>query len=374
MGALLGIFFHAVGGFAAGSFYIPYNKVKNWAWEVYWLIGGFFSWIIVPWIVAWLTIPELKAVVHEILHNPDISSNVFWAYFFGMLWGVGGLTFGLTMRYLGMSLGMAIALGFTAAFGTLAPPIFAGNFGALMSTNSGIVTFIGVLVTLAGIYVVGLAGMRKDKELSSDKKTEHIKEFNLRKGILVAIFSGIMSACFAYGLQAGNPIADMSIAQGTKPIFQNTAVLIVVLAGGFTTNFIWCVILMIRNRTAGDIIKKENNPFVSNFIFSALAGATWYFQFMFYGMGAANLGREYDFASWSIHMAFIIAFSNMWGLILKEWSGAGKRTLRTILTGILVLVISTMIIGAGSYIKNKELSAAKGSGDTMVTQVINTDQ
>ena len=317
MGAILGIFFHAVGGFAAGSFYIPYNKVKNWSWEVYWLTGGFFSWIILPWLVAWLTIPELSEVVRQILHNKEIASNVFWAYFFGVLWGVGGLTFGLTMRYLGMSLGMALALGFTAAFGTLAPPIFEGKLIAMLANNSGIITVSGVFVTLAGIFLVGRAGILKDKELSAEQKTSHIKEFNLKKGILVAIFSGIMSACFAYGLQAGNPIADMSIAQGTKPLFQNTAVLIVVLAGGFTTNFIWSVILMFRNKTGKEFIRKENNPFVSNFIFSALAGTTWYFQFMFYGMGAANLGRDYDFASWSIHMAFIIVFSNMWGLILK---------------------------------------------------------
>lgn len=356
MGSLLGIFFHAVGGFAAGSFYIPYNKVKNWAWEVYWLIGGFFSWIIVPWIVAWITIPQLGEVVHQIFNNPDISRNVFWAYFFGILWGIGGLTFGMTMRYLGMSLGMALALGFTAAFGTLAPPIFEGRFQELISMKSGIVTLIGVCITLIGIYVVGLAGIRKDKELSNEEKTSSIKEFNLKKGILVAVFSGILSACFAYGLQAGNPIADMSIAQGTKPLFQNTAVLLVVLAGGFTTNFIWCSILMLRNKTAKDIIRKTENPFVSNLIFSALAGATWYFQFMFYGMGAANLGREYDFASWSIHMAFIIVFSNIWGLILKEWNKASGKTMKTIITGILILVFSTMVIGAGSYIKNKELN------------------
>ncbi len=357
MSAIFGIIFHAIGGFAAGSFYIPYNKVKYWAWELYWLVGGFFSWIIVPWIVAYFTIPDLTAVVHEILNNTDIRNNVIMAYIFGALWGVGGLTFGLSMRYLGMSLGMALALGLTTAFGTLVPPIFFGEFGELLSTKSGLITLGGVVVTLIGIGIVGKAGMSKDKELPNEIKRDNIKEFNLKKGVGVAIFSGIMSAFFAYGLLAGNPIADMSIDQGTRPLFQNTAVLIVVLAGGFSTNFIWCVILMFRNKTGKEFIRKKNNPFLNNFFFSAIAGSIWYFQFMFYGMGAANLGREYDFASWSIHMAFIIVFSNVWGLILKEWKGASKKTITLISSGIAILIISVLIIGWGSYIKSHELEA-----------------
>jgi len=351
MNAILGVFLHAIGGFAAGSFYIPYSKVRNWAWEIYWLVGGFFSWIIVPFVVAWITIPELIPVLQEIFHNQDISNNVFWSYFFGVLWGIGGLTFGLTMRYLGMSLGMAMALGLTAAFGTLLPPIYEGELGMLLSKTSGLITLGGVVVCLFGVTVVGKAGMSKDKELTMEQKQSAISEFHLRKGILVAIFSGIMSACFAYGLQAGVPIADMAIEQGTPPLFQNSAVLIVVLAGGFTTNFIWCAILAIRNRTAGDLIKTKDTPALSNLIFSAMAGTTWYFQFMFYGMGATKLGREYDFASWSIHMAFIIVFSNMWGLILREWKGASRRTITIIVTGLAILVLSTMIIGLGSYLK-----------------------
>ena len=351
MNAVLGIFFHAIGGFAAGSFYMPYNKVKGWAWEVFWIIGGFFSWIIVPWIVAWITIPDLSGVLDQILHNPEISKNVFWAYAFGVLWGIGGLTFGLTMRYLGMSLGMAIALGLTAAFGTLIPPIFHGQMGELVTTDYGLITLLGVLVALGGIMIVGRAGKRKDDQVPEEIKKEAIKEFNYKKGILVAIFSGIMSACFAFGLDAGKPIADMSIAQGTPSLFQNSAVLIVVLAGGFTTNFIWCVILMIRNNTFKQIGAVNLNLGLRNLIFSALGGSTWYFQFMFYGMGASKLGRSLDFASWTIHMAFIIFFSTMWGLILHEWRGSQKLTLRVLYRGLAVLILSTVVIGFASYLK-----------------------
>jgi L-rhamnose-H+ transport protein len=348
MNPLLGIFYHAVGGFAAGSFYIPYSKVKNWAWEVYWLVGGFFAWILAPWIVSFITVPDLFALLSSIPLN-----NLIWPYIFGVFWGIGGLTFGLTMRYLGMSLGMALALGMTATFGTLVPPVYFGQFGLLISHLSGWVTLAGVAVALIGIAITGKAGLEKDKELSEEQKRANIKEFDLKKGIWVALFAGVMSACFAFAIAAGKPIAELAIETGTPALFSNSPVFIVILAGGFTTNFIWCLSLSIRNKTIKDYIKTDDTPRLSNYLFSALAGITWYFQFMFYGMGTTQMGK-YDFASWSIHMSFIIVFSNIWGLILKEWRGSSRRTIRIIILGILVLVLSTFIIGAGNYIQSFE--------------------
>jgi L-rhamnose-H+ transport protein len=348
MNPLLGIVYHAIGGFAAGSFYIPYNRVRNWAWEVYWLVGGLFAWILAPWIVAWIAVPDLPALLHGIPIN-----NLIWPFTFGMLWGIGGLTFGLTMRYLGMSLGMAMALGLTATFGTLVPPIYFGQFADLVSRTSGWITLGGVCVSLIGIGVVGWAGIMKDRELSPEEKKQHIKEFSLKKGIWVAIFAGVMSACFAFGIAAGKPISELAIAKGTPVLFSNSPVFIVILAGGFTTNFIWCIFLALRNRTIGDYVKRKDTPVLRNYLFSALAGITWYFQFMFYGMGTTKMGA-YDFASWSIHMAFIIFFSNMWGLILKEWKGSGRKTVLMIVLGLIILFLSTLVIGIGNYIQQFE--------------------
>jgi len=348
MNVLLGIFYHAVGGFAAGSFYIPYNKVKDMAWEVYWLIGGMFSWIVMPWLLTLITVPDVTA-----LFNSLTLEQMLWPYFFGAMWGIGGLTFGLTMRYLGMSLGMAMALGLTAAFGTLIPPIYAGQMGMLTSTLSGLVTLGGVLVSFIGIFLTGKAGMMKDKELPEEKKQEHIKEFNFKKGIWVAFFAGIMSASFAYGIAAGKPIAAKAIELGTPKLFSNSPSFIFIMAGGFTVNAIWCFILSFKNKTFRDYIKSKDTPILKNYFFSALAGITWYFQFMFYGMGTTKMG-EYDFASWSIHMAFIIVFSTMWGLILKEWKGSSKKTMRIVFLGLGILILSTFIIGAGNYIQTFE--------------------
>lgn len=340
----LGVFLHAVGGFAAGSFYIPFKKVRNWAWESYWLVGGLFSWIIMPWLIATLTVPDLMSLLGQ-----APTSSIVWSYVFGVLWGIGGLTFGLSMRYLGMSLGYAIALGFCAAFGTIIPPIFSGSFGALVSNNSGLVILGGVLVCLMGIAVCGWAGICKEKELSTEQKQASIKEFNLIKGLFVAIFAGVMSSCMAFGITAGKPIANLAVESGIRPLWQNNPVLIVVLAGGFTTNFIWCVILNIKNRTAKDYIRAGDASLVGNYLFSALAGITWYLQFMFYGMGTTKMGT-YDFSSWTLHMAFIIVFSNVWALIFHEWKGSSRRTLRIVICGILIVVLSTVLIGAGNYI------------------------
>src|SRR5579872_5922564 len=241
----LGVFFHWLGGLASGSFYVPYKGVKHWAWETYWLAGGFFSWIIAPWILASLLTKDLFSVLHQ-----APPSALFWAFFFGLLWGVGGLTFGLTMRYLGLSLGMAVVLGLCAAFGTLMPPIFRGVFlTEVVGTTSGRVILLGVAVCLAGIAVAGWAGMSKEREMSAEQKTEVIKEFDLKKGVLVATFSGVMSACFSYGLSAGDPIKALALAHGTSTLWQGLPVLVPVLLGGFTTNCAWCVLLNVRNRS-----------------------------------------------------------------------------------------------------------------------------
>ncbi len=250
---ILGVFLHWLGGLASGSFYVPYRRVKHWAWETYWLVGGFFSWIIAPWLLALLLTRDLFAVLRE---SP--LSSLFWAYAFGLLWGLGGLTFGLTMRYLGMSLGMAVALGYTAAFGTLMPPIFRGQFRSeVLGTHSGMIILLGVAICLFGIVFAGTAGMSKEKELSQEQKRLTIKEFDLKKGLLVATFSGVMSACFAYGLAAGDPVKEMTIRHGTPPLWQGLPVLVIVLLGGFTTNFIWCVALNIRNRTGYQYLNSE---------------------------------------------------------------------------------------------------------------------
>jgi L-rhamnose-H+ transport protein len=283
------------------------------------------------------------------------------------MWGIGGLTFGLSMRYLGLSLGMALSLGFCAVFGTLVPPVFEGRIAGLVATTSGRIVILGIIVCLAGIALCGRAGMRKEKELSDAEKKASIAEFSFVKGAWVAVFAGIMSSCMAFAFAAGKPIAEAAIRSGARPLFQNFPVLIVALLGGFTTNFIWCVTLSIKNRSGRDYLRTRvaqaggaaaSDPVAAsasrpsllvNYLFSALAGTTWYFQFFFYGMGTTKMGR-YDFSSWTIHMAFIITFSSLWGIYFHEWRATGKPTRRLVVAGIVVLILSTIVVGAGNYV------------------------
>jgi L-rhamnose-H+ transport protein len=385
MGAnpFLGVIFHWLGGLASGSFYVPYKGVKKWSWETYWLVGGFFSWIICPWLLASFMTHDLLGVLRQ-----QSMSTLWWTYFFGAMWGFGGLTFGLTMRYLGMSLGMGVALGYCAAFGTLVPPIAKAFMPDLKAVNASIVEIakttagqvilVGVVVCLIGIGVAALAGLTKEREMPEAEKKKAIAEFNFTKGLLVATFSGIMSACFSFALTAGNPIGEASRAAGTDPIWSGLPKLVVVLLGGFTTNFIWCVMLNFKNRTgyqylashirpehaqhagtgggeapstqtgsAGTAATDLKIPVLGNYLFSALAGTCWYFQFFFYSMGEVKMA-QYNFASWTLHMASIIIFSTMWGWIFHEWKGSSKKAHLLIAGGIATLILSTCIIGAGA--------------------------
>jgi len=343
----LGVFLHAIGGLAAGSFYTPFRAVRAWAWEAYWLVQGLLAWIIAPPVACALTVPDWWGVLQR---SP--GSAVLWAYLFGALWGVGGLTFGLSMRYLGMSLGYAVALGFCATFGTIVPPLFQGQAGELVSTTSGLTVLAGIAVCLLGIAVCGRAGIRKERELTAEQQKAAISEFSLAKGFVVAIFAGVMSACMAFAIAAGKPIADLAAASGAPDVFRNNPSYVVIMAGGFTTNLIWCAILLLRNGTWRGYAEGPAGRFALNFALSGLAGVIWYLQFFFYGMGTTRMGR-YDFSSWTIHMAFIIVFSNLWGIRFREWRGVTRPTMRLVWTGIATLVLSTVVIGAGNYLASR---------------------
>jgi L-rhamnose-H+ transport protein len=351
MNPLLGVLFHWLGGFASASFYVPYRRIRGWSWEIFWLAGGIFSWLIAPWIFAALR-------THDLLHvlGSTPRSVLYWVYFWGLMWGLGGLTFGLTMRYLGLSLGMAVSLGLTMVIGTLGPPIFHGTLVTLAQTTGGQVTFGGIALALVGIIVVAKAGRSKEAELGAHAANQAVAEFDVNKGILIAIFSGVMSGCFAWGLDAGQPIRDLTLAAGTDPLSQGLPVLCVLLLGGFATNFIWCAYLIRRNRSAMQFVGKaapatgahaQPPPLMRNYLLAAMGGTLWYFQFFFYTMGESQMGR-YSFSSWTLHMASIILFSTLWGFALSEWTGASRRTRTLVWAGVAVLVASTIVIGVGN--------------------------
>jgi L-rhamnose-H+ transport protein len=352
----LGVTLHTIGGLAAASFYLPFKKVRGWSWETYWITGGVFSWLIAPSLVGLLIV---SAIYHVPLFQIIASSPrpaIAGAFAFGILWGIGGLTFGLSMRYLGIGLGYAIALGFCAAFGQLVPPIAAGGyFDALMHDHSKQVILGGVMVCLAGIAFSGMAGVCKEKELTAEEKQKTSGEFNLVRGLVIATICGLLSACMAFALSAGEPIGKRAVEMGAPALWSGLPILVVVLFGGLLTNAVWSMILLTKNRTFGQFVGRDKSadiPFSlpGNYFFSALAGIMWYFQFFFYTMGSSQLGDSSRYSSWTLHMAAIIIFSTFWGILLKEWKGTSMKTHRFIAIGLTLLIGSVLIVGYGNYL------------------------
>jgi L-rhamnose-H+ transport protein len=348
MQAIIGVIFHFIGGFASGSFYVPFKRVRKWSWENYWLIGGIFSWLIVPPLAAMITVPGFFSIIQQ-----TDATTIGWTYFWGFLWGIGGLTYGLGIRYLGMSLGNSVLLGLTAALGSLLPSIYYNyvpqegkvTFTQMLNSTGGQFVLLGVVVCLAGIMVCGYAGRQKEKKLAAGGKQQQIQEFDLKKGLTFAIVSGILSSCFNYGIEAGEAMANDAVRLGNNPLFQNNVTYVVLLWGGLTVNFVWCIYLAIvkgsfRNYT------DTSTPLAANYLLSALAGTTWYLQFFFYGMGESKLGN--GASSWILHMAFIILISNFWGLILKEWKGVPRKTRNLFIGGLICILASVILVGYGN--------------------------
>jgi L-rhamnose-H+ transport protein len=379
---LLGVIFHWIGGFCSATNFIPFRRIKRWSWEIYWIIQGFAAWIISPTLLAWIFVPHLHFILATAWHNDP--SSIEYAVLWGICWGVGGITFGLAIRYLGIALGYAIALGLCAFFGTLVPPVYHREIGSLLHQTSGRVILLGVLVCLIGVAINGAAGYSKDNEITPEEKLEAgERDYNFPKGIAIAVLAGFMSSFFAFGLDAGKPIAALAktelIAAHKYDLWANLPVLIVVLLGGFFTNFIWSCILIFQNSsvkqfagepginpmraaaTSGDTLvdfdpldpstydRLAPATLFFNYIFAAMAGVIWYFQFFFYSMGQTKMGK-YDFSSWTLHMASIIIFATLWGLVLREWHGTSMRTKLLVTCGLFLLVGSTVIVGYGNYI------------------------
>ena len=380
----IGVMFHWLGGLCSASNFIPFRGIKRWSWEIYWIIQGVAAWLIAPSLVAGLLVPNLVGILHQ-----APRASVGYAIMWGMLWGMGGLTFGLAIRYLGLGLGYAIALGLCTAFGTLLPPFFhrepTGELQivSIIHSLSGQVILLGVFICLVAVAISGMAGLSKEREITEEEKAETgERDFSFARGLAVAIFAGIMSSCFAYGLDAGKPIGLIALRElqvnHRSELWQNLPVLIVVLWGGFVTNFVWSFILILKNRsirqfagaeginplgtapTTGDTLQDLDprtltariapGPLFRNYILAALAGVIWYFQFFFYSMGQTRMGK-YEFASWTLHMASIIIFATLWGIALREWKGTSLRTRVLVSCGLFLLVSSTIVVGYGTYLK-----------------------
>jgi L-rhamnose-H+ transport protein len=339
MNTVIGLFIIALGSMGQSSSYVPINKVKTWAWESFWLVQGLFAWLVFPYLGALLAVPEGHTLM-EVLAAGEGAA--FKAIFFGVLWGVGGLTFGLSMRYLGIALGQSIALGTCSAFGTLIPAMMVGTD---LFKGEGLVLLIGVSVAIAGIAVIGYAGSLRSKNMTAEQKKAAVKDFALGKGLLVALLAGVMSACFSFGLEAAEPIRIAAVELGAQSLFAGLPAILLITMGGFITNAVYCIFQNIKNKTGKDYFSVPKKVFINNLLFCALAGILWYSQFFGLALGKSFLteGSVMMLFSWSILMSLNVTFSNVWGILLKEWKGAGTKTIVVLAAGMLILIFSLVL-------------------------------
>ena len=340
MEIIIGLIIIAIGAFCQSSCYVPINKIKDWSWESYWIVQGVFAWLILPFLGALLAVPSGESLFGLFSSAP--SFNLWMTIFFGVLWGVGGLTFGLSMRYLGVALGQSIALGTCAGLGTIMGPVLLNIFFPELKPLESLTfaVILGVVVTLIGIAIIGVAGSMKSASLSEEEKKAAVKDFNFPKGLAIALLAGFMSGCFNVGLEFGKGI---NFGELTDPMFRTLPATFLVTLGGFVTNAIYCFYQNQKNHTWGDYAKKE--VWGNNLLFCLLAGALWYSQFFGLSLGRSffETGGTMDTLSFCILMALNVVFSNVWGIILKEWKGCSHKTISVLVVGIIVLIISSFL-------------------------------
>lgn len=331
MEIVIGLLIIAAGAFCQSSSYVPINKVKSWSWESFWIVQGTFAWLVLPLIGAQLAVPEGHGLFELICMSPKDAAMTMM---YGALWGVGGLTFGLSMRYLGVALGQSIALGTCAGLGTILAPVFTGRMSELTTS-----VVIGVIVTLVGIAIIGVAGSMKSSLLSEEEKREAVKDFNFGKGITVALLAGFMSACFNIGLAAGSELRF----EGVNEMYATLPATFLVTLGGFCTNAVYCFYQNSKNNTWSDYGK--GNVWGNNLLFCLLAGALWYSQFFGLSLGKGFLTSSPSLTTYAfcILMALNVTFSNLWGIILKEWKGCKPSTIAVLVLGIAVLILSSFL-------------------------------
>ncbi len=339
---LYGILLISIGAFMSGSFAIPFDKVKGWKWENLWLVYSLFGYVIVPLLVCLIFVPDLVKVL-----NTAPSQTLLLVFILGTVYGAANLTFGLSLRYLGIALGYALSLGLMMAIGTLVPPLIDGRLALLFQGNGGIILIAGIIISLTGIVISGYAGFLKSKQIV--KSDEANNEFNIRKGIAAALFVGVTGSATALGLEQGIPIAKASIAAATNPLFQDSTVFLVLYSGSFLTTLVWCLYLSFKNKNIKNFFKPAGSTLLLNYLFCALAGFLWYINYVFFGMGKAQMGN-FSFVAWGILMTLTIVCATLWGLYRGEWKGVTSKIRLLMWTGLVILIFASFLIGISSSI------------------------
>ena len=341
MEVVYGVLYHAVGASSAALCYTPQKRVKGWSWQTYWLAQAFICWLVLPLVVAYLTIPDLMIVLKE-----APASAMTRSFLLGMAYGVGGTAFGIAIRYVGFSLTYAIAVGISCVLGTLLPPLVHGTLADVLKSNGATLLILGVVMGAIGIALCGLAGRNKEKDIAASENNK--TEFSLAKGLPLCLIAGILSALYGFSLDQGQPIADIAAKYGAGN-FQGNVIYIFSNSGAFVTTLLYCLYLHNKEKTFYQYGTANGNSLSTNYLLSLLTGLLWYGQFFFYGLGHVRMG-QYKFTSWAIHMIMLVLFSSVAGLLMKEWKNTSATTKRWLVIALFVLVIAVLLLTYGNYL------------------------
>jgi len=340
LAVITGILLIGAGAFSSGSFAVPFGKIKGWSWETYWMIFSIGAYIIFPLFACLVFAPGFISIIRE-----TDSKTITAVFLLGAVYGVGNLSFGLALRYLGLSLGYALSLGLMLAIGTLIPPMLDGRLEVMLQKEGGMLLIYGVIAACFGIALSAWSGILKDKQVSDSAKKESIGEFNLVKGILAAVLVGITGSAMSLGFERGLPITVTAANSGVDELFTMMPLLVVLFSGTFVTTVLWCGYLGFKNASLKNYVKAASSKVLSaNYLFGLLAGLLWFSQFIVYGMGKSKMG-PFTFTSWGILMALTIVFATVWGLIRKEWKGASTKVYVLMVSSLVIIIISSFMIG-----------------------------
>ena len=347
---IVGTGLHAIGGISAASCYMPYEKVKNWSWEVFWIVQAMFAWLIMPMIIGYFTVPDLFQVL------ANAPSGPFWgALLLGSIYGFGGLSFGYAIRNIGYSLTYTISIGISAVLGSVVPLLMKGTVIEHFTKTGGGIVLLGMIISIVGVGLCGRAGFLKEKGIGN----QYSHNFKMKKGLFLTIIAGTLSAVWGISLEVGQPISDLAAVHGAGH-FEGNAKLIVSSIGCLLTNLTWFIIAAIKNGTISSLVNGDHlskKRFFGNYALSALAGSLWYTQFFFYGLGHVKMG-SFEFTSWVLHMSMLIFFSYIIGVLMREWKGVNRKTYFTLVVALLVLITAFVLMSYGSYmgeLENKQI-------------------
>ena len=338
---LLGTGFHAVGAGSAALCYAPQRYLHRWSWQTYWLLQASGCWLIFPWIFAYFTIPELGAVLREAPGDAMVKS-----YLLGVCYGVGGIAFGVAIRYIGYSLTYALAISISCILGTLLTPILDGKLGDVLAKTGCGYVIGGVLLGGVAMIVTGFAGFRRERETANDTTAT---VFNAKVGLPIVILAGVLSAVFNFSLQAGQPVADVAAKHGAGD-FQGNVIYLFSNSGAFTTTLFYAGWLAFSRKSWGEYTATSDGVgLVRNYALSFLTGLLWYLQFFFYGLGHVRMGT-FEFSSWAIHMIILILLSCGYGVAIGEWKKCQPGTKFLVTCSIALLLGAVGLLTYGNQL------------------------